>query len=121
MDRCILASLLLSLILCTGCGGPARLDSSNQVKLKASFDRLTAKMSPSQKRQFIADCMETVSSERSRTALKNTVATEMDVVKNSHLFSTINGLTAAEIHLRAERRRYNNERAKKQKMAAAVR
>jgi hypothetical protein len=103
----LLSPILLSSLLLAGCGGP-RFDATSEATAKASMERMSSGMSTAEKEEFGKDVMTVVMGDAMQTALSS-MANAVQLPKgeiakpaSTLMFTSINGLTRAEIHAKAE-------------------
>ena len=105
MSPITLTLCLVLTLLFAGCGGTAgsapRLDTTSEATLKSSMEKLTAGMTEDQKRQLTADTLSITMPTMMKELAKGTARK----VEGVEFFAPLNGLTAAEIHQRAEQAR----------------
>jgi hypothetical protein len=96
------AAVLLSLAT-VGCDGSPRFDISNEESAKASIEKLSAGMSPTQRQTFAKDMATVLSQDGVKKAVqeteKNRTAAPAD---KTAIYKPLHGLTAAELHDKAE-------------------
>jgi hypothetical protein len=97
--------LLFSILTITGCGGGPRLDATSMDTLAASRKAMETDMTDNQKRQLATDLADALGPEAAQTAMKNAFSKEKKETSQSELYKPLQGLTATEIHDRAETNR----------------
>ena len=84
-------------------GETPRLDASSEARLRASLERMTAGMSDAQKKEFYADCIELTLPDTMKSAFQLTFLHDRPLWSNGpRMFKPLKGMTAAEIHRKAE-------------------
>jgi hypothetical protein len=102
--------LLFLLLAITGCGGGARLDATNTDTFSASRKAMEAGMTDKQKRQLATDFADAVGPEAREATMKNTFGKEKSTTSPTEIYKSLQGLSAEEIHNKAEE---NREKRKK--------
>jgi hypothetical protein len=83
-----------------------RLDPSSQESLEISLQRMTSEMSESQKKEFLADCIDLTLPETMKSAFQIAFLSNRPPAANGpRMFRPLQGMNAAEIHRKAEEAR----------------
>ncbi len=109
-DRTRLVIALASALAISGCGGPARLDTSSEEGLKASKKAMTSGMTDKQKEAFAQDLWAAVMVDEIEKVFKGQKSSMFHVDEPSEaseldMFKPLHGMTAAQIHTRADEAR----------------
>jgi hypothetical protein len=102
--------LLFSVLAITGCGGGARLDATSTDTFAASRKAMEAGMTDKQKRQLATDFADALGPEAAQATVRNTFSKEKTTTSPTEIYKTLQGLSAEEIHNKAEE---NREKRKK--------
>lgn len=107
------AVVLFVALAVVGCG-TARFDATSEESAKASIDRLSAGMTKEQKEELAKDVMAVVFVDGMQQVVKNAFTPgQKRELSKTDMFRSIHGMTAAEIHTKAEQvRREMSERMK---------
>ena len=97
-----LASSLLLILAIAGCGGAPRFDVSSEESTKASRDRMEAALTPLEKEALKKDIGTVVMQDGLQRAVQDASSREKSPSDRSAVFKTLQGLTAWEIHEKAE-------------------
>jgi hypothetical protein len=100
-EACLVAALLGSV----GCGGPARIDATNEQTFKDSSAAITAKMTEAQKAEFGSDCATVMMKGSLPELMKKAMDAGAKPPKEpapGEIAKPLHGLTAAEVHAKAE-------------------
>ena len=103
-DRTRLAVALATAFAISGCGGPARLDTASEESLKASKKAMTFGMTNEQQEEFADDLRAAVLLDelgKMGVGQKSTMF-QMDEPNELEMFKPLHGMTAAQIHTKAE-------------------
>jgi hypothetical protein len=98
-----------------------RLDATNAATLDASLQKITASMSDDQKKAFLADCTELTLSGTMKTAYQNAFLYEGPPESSGRkMYKPLHGMTAAEIHRKAENAREMARREAKESASSTA-
>ncbi len=104
--RCLILAAFCSLLLfSSGCSGTVRMDTSSDEALSKSSEKMVAGMTNEQKMQFMKDCTDIVFPEMMKEFQKGfsfTDTKQKAPATMSQMHKPLEGLTAAEIHSKAE-------------------
>jgi hypothetical protein len=101
--RALMIALALSLGLAVaGCGGPPRFDATNDDTAKASVDRMKAGLSEAQRYALAKDMATVAMPALMKQAFSRMGADKGGKIGPAEAMKPLHGLTAAEIHERAE-------------------
>jgi hypothetical protein len=103
--------LILALAI-SGCGRSPRLDTTSEETYKASQKAITADMTDAQKREFAGDIAAAVGPEAVQAGLRNTFSKDKSQASPTAMYKSLNGMTAEEIHAKAEENRRKRAEAK---------
>jgi hypothetical protein len=106
MKRVAVTFLLFACI--EGCGGSPRLDASSDATLEASTKRITAGMTEEQKKAFVSDMGAAVLPGAMKSVFENAFkkgANKTPPQSGHEVFKPLHGMTASEIHAKADRER----------------
>ncbi len=107
------AVVLFVALAVVGCG-TARFDATSEDSAKASIERLSAGMTKEQKEELAKDVMAVVFVDGMKQVFKNGLTPgKKPEFSKTEMFRSIHGLTAAEIHAKAEQVR--NDMAERMK------
>lgn len=112
MRTALSSVVLVAMFAVSGCGGGGpRLDASSQQKLEDSMKAMRATMTDPQKREFAQDMAAALGQGAMMSGLgggdKGKTATSA-----SNAYKPLDGLTAEEIHAKAEEARHKGAKAK---------
>jgi hypothetical protein len=110
MKRGLSCGLLFSILAITGCGGGARLDATSLDTFTASRKAMEAGMSDNQKRQLATDLADALGPEAALAAMKNTFSKEKVATSQTELYKPLQGMSAEEIHNKAEENRQKRKK-----------
>jgi Family of unknown function (DUF6694) len=102
--------LLLSVLAIAGCGGGARLDATSMDTYTVTRKALETGMTDNQKRQLAKDFADALGPEAAQATLKNTFSKEKTTTSPIDIYKTLQGMTAEEIHLKAEENRNSRKK-----------
>ena len=97
--------LLVSVLAITGCGGGPRLDATSMETYAVTRKALETGMTDNQKRQLAKDFADALGPEAAQAAMKNTFSKEKATTNQIDIYKSLDGMTAEEIHLKAEENR----------------
>ncbi len=90
-------------IVLASVGETPRLDASSEASLETSLQRMTEGMSDAQRKEFLADCMDLTLPDTLRSAFQHAFLSNGPPASNgSRMFKPLQGMTAADIHRKAE-------------------
>jgi hypothetical protein len=98
-------ALLIFAVAIAGCGRSPRLDTTNEETYKASQKAITADMTDAQKREFAGDIAAAIGPEAMQSGLRNTFSKDKSSANPTAMYKSLNGMTADEIHAKAEENR----------------
>jgi hypothetical protein len=114
-----LASCCLVAALLAGCGsGAPRVDTSSEANLKTSLEKIKGGMNDDERRQFASDTVALMMPDMEKNAAQNQSQPAApnkspSAPSQTEFFKSMNGMTAAEIHAKAEAIRQEAKAKKK--------
>ena len=105
MKSALSCGLLMSVLAITGCGGGPRLDATSMDSFGASRKAMEADLTDKQKSQLAKDLADALGPEAARMAMNNTFSKEKSTTNPIDIYKSLDGMTAEEIHLKAEENR----------------
>jgi hypothetical protein len=105
MKTALKCGLLFSILAITGCGVGPRLDATSMDSFAASRKAMETDMTDNQKRQLAKDLGDALGQEAAMANAKNTFSKEKKETSLNDAYKPLQGLTATEIHDRAEANR----------------
>jgi hypothetical protein len=93
----VIAPLLVLIV--AGCSGQPRLDTSSDAAFKSSLDRMSKGMTAEESKQLVEDVMTVAFAEAINVPRPRNDGEKQPAAR---VVASLNGLTAAEIHARAE-------------------
>jgi hypothetical protein len=109
MKPALKCGLLFSVLAIAGCGG-AKLDATSVETFTASRKAMEASMTDNQKRQFAKDLSDALGPEVAQATMKNTFSKEKTTTSPTEIYKSLQGMSAEEIHDRAEQNRQSRKK-----------
>lgn len=102
MRRFLMLVFVLPMLTLVGCSG-ARIDTTNQETTKASMKAMTDGMSKDEQTKFMFDCATVIAPETMKAMAARSGDTTAPLNRtDAEKYKSLNGMTVAEIHAKAE-------------------